>query len=106
MALTKSALMSLTNKQRFFHVSDTFLLSRSSQIDCFFNLTLQCVVLGNLDSKLALVLVKYFLELLHLLLNSLNVSLSLSNNFSLLLGLKDEVAAAVLTWLSKKVIGL
>ena len=63
-------------------------------------------MLGNLYSKLALVLVNYFLELLHLLLNSLNVSLSLSNNFSLLLGLKDEVAAAVLTWLSKKVIGL
>ena len=106
MALTKLALMSLTNKQRFFHVSDTFLLSRSSQIDCFFNLTLQCVVLGNLDSKLALVLVKYFLELLHLLLNSLNVSLSLSNNISLLLSLSDEVATAVLTLLTKQMISL
>ncbi len=63
-------------------------------------------MLSNLDRKLALVLAKYFLELLHLLLNSLNVSLSLSNNISLLLGLKDEVAAAVLTWLSKQVVGL
>jgi hypothetical protein len=63
-------------------------------------------VLGNLYSKLALVLVKYFLELLHLLLNSLNVSLSLSNNISLLLSLSDEVATAVLTLLTKQMISL